>query len=123
MVFLAGRLINRSRRAERPRFTRAANDAARRETVRVVERIRTTGCPVTGELDDLSSTPAPEPDAPAQRIDTDAVVEAAVEALGALAERSSRRGRRLAALRPGARDPEDGARPRRLARVKALLGR
>jgi hypothetical protein len=112
-----------SRRGARPRLTPSAYDAARRETARVVERIRATGCPVTGDLADLNSAAAPDPDAGAQHIDADAVVEAAVEALGALAERSSRRGRRLAALRPGARDPEDGARPRRLARVKALLGR
>ncbi|HET6699459.1 MAG TPA: hypothetical protein VFG88_10255 [Nocardioidaceae bacterium] len=122
-AFLAARVLNRSRRGERPRLTPSAYDAARRETARVVERIRATGCPVTGDLADLNSAAAPDPDAGAQQIDADAVVEAAVEALGALAERSSRRGRRLAALRPGARDPEDGARPRRLARVKALLGR
>lgn len=122
-AFLASQVLTRSHHGERPRLTEAAFLAAREETSRVVERIRRDGFPVTGDLADLSTAPAPDATAPPQQVDPDAVIEAAVEALGALAERSSRRGRRITALKQGEPDPEDGSRPRRLARLKALVGR
>lgn len=95
-TFLSSEVLSRTHRAERPRLTLAAFKAARVETERIIGLIKGEGIPVVGDLADLSSAEPPD-DAPAT-IEPDAVIDAAVEAIGALAQRSVRRGRRLKAL-------------------------
>ena len=100
--FLTAQVLATKRRADRPRLTGAAFAAARAESEQLYGRIEADGLKVVGDLADLTCTPVPDDDASAEP-DKDAVIDAAVEAIGALADRSAQRGLQIRSLRRAAR--------------------
>lgn len=92
--FLAEEVLNRGT-TRRPQLPPSTFEVARAHQERVLARIRTAGFPVEGDLAELTSTPPPDPSAPAAPVTDAELLDAALDAITALARRSYRRHQRL----------------------------
>jgi hypothetical protein len=100
-TFLADQVLPDRPRVLKPVLTVGAFEAARAESEELVTQIRRGGYPVVGDLADVGSTKTPSPEDHVGHVDAEHLVEAAVESLAALSNRSYDRSLDIAALERG----------------------
>ena len=104
--FLAEEILNRRDGKTRVSIDKETFDAARRESQTIANQIEKLGLDVVGDLDDLTSAPYKDAGPDANDVPDGALVDAAVDAIAALARRSATRGRKVAKLEAAAREVE-----------------
>lgn len=104
--FLAEEVLNRRADKQRVSIDRETFDAARRESKAIAHEIEKLGFDVVGDLADLESSTYKEADDDANNVADSELVDAAVDAIAALARRSATRGRTIAKLESEAREAE-----------------
>lgn len=117
-TYLAEGVLPARSRVLKAKLTTAAFDAARAESEELVAQIRSGGFPVIGDLADLASVKPPSPEDHVEDVDPDLLVEAAVESIAALSNRSYGRSREISRLTRGSLPHRVGRRLRHLAATR-----
>ncbi|UYM05205.1 hypothetical protein [Solicola gregarius] len=102
--FLAEEALNQRSGKTRVSIDRATFDTARRESRAIARQVSKLGFDVVGDLDDLTSAKFKEPPPDANEVADAELLDAAIDAIAALARRSARRGRKIAQLEAAAKD-------------------
>lgn len=114
--FLAEEALN-----QRPGKTRVSIDretfaTARRESRAIAKQVSKLGLDVVGDLDDLTAAEFDDAPVDANEVSDAALVDAAVDAIAALAKRSAARGRRISKLQASGATEQQDSLVRKVAR-------
>lgn len=114
--FLAEEALNQRNGKTRVSIDRGTFVVARNESKAIVKQIRSLELPVVGDLDDLTAAKFAPPEPDANDVSDAELVDAAVDAIAALAKRSANRGRRVNKLEAEANERQQSRLIRKVAR-------